>query len=1136
MVGTCRPRERAGTCLPVRIRLVPDSLAARRVRWSGAALISSLIVILVLSSAVGVLSNRTNLSSTMPNGVPSAARDTALHGVTRQIHSNTNPTYRTGPRWIPRSTSYTLDPFNGSLIQGVTDPPSPAYPEGMMDIPSLGEYVVGDAAGNAAYIVNASTGSEIRSINFGGPSLQFAGSDPIGFAFDPSRGILFSALLGDGSIAFVDLASGEVVGNVSLPGHPYGLVYDGGNDRLYATNGSGIFEFNGTTGSVIAFLPIHWGVTPIIIDPLTNSLLTADSGNNSIYTVNITQFRLVGQFPTGTNGAGYNPQALLYDPGSRQVYAADYGNGSVSVIDARTYQLNSTTPQIDVGGYPNSLALNPFRHEIYVSSCQPFGSRVCALSDTNGTLANLTFPNSVPGWVAYDPSTQHLLIYNNNDSLHLVNGTNDRGLGYVSMVTSYLGGTFDPMNGFDYIATPALGGVCSIPGRVTVVNPAPNPKFVDTLPAGDGPSQVAYDSADERVFVTNYCSNSVTVINATSDSVVQSNLPVGSEPYGIAYDSLNDTIWIANYNSQNLTVLNGSSLATVHTINLPLGFPYDLALDPITHSAFVSDLSGNAVTVVNATTYSISGSSVPVGTSPQGLVYDPQNGDVYVANGGSNNVTVINATNRSVVGSIATAGGTTALTMDPADHLVIATDAGGSRIVVIDTLSGLAEIPSLPASGQPQGLVYVPTDDQIDVFNFGASAIDILANTPDPTNFTASPARAEVGNSLALSATTSNGTPPYTFSYSGLPPGCVSANSPVLVCTPASPGEFAVTLTVTDSAGYFGSATVNVSVWARLGSGTISTTSPAIDLGMTSIFALSGYGGVPPLTYSFAGLPSGCVSSNVAALACTPTLTGDFVVVGTVTDELGVTMVAATDLVVNPLPRIEAFVVSSSSVPVNTSVVFLASVSGGTGAVTYTFVGLPPGCASSDAAILACAPTAPGNYTVILTATDSLGRGMNASLLLRVTSPPVVTPLPQISAFFADPATLIIGTNVTFYVVHSGGTPPYSLSWSGLPAGCLGNPQTGFTLTCRPTQVGNFSIGLNLTDDLGRSTEGRTSLTVLAAGSSITIPPSNLGISEVTLAFVVLGTAAVGAFVGSAVSVLLYRRTGKPPDGSAPDS
>ncbi len=976
-------------------------------------------------------------------------------------------------RWIPSRTTYTLDPYNNSLVSGAYAPPSSDNPYGAIAIPPLGEFVGG--GGGGIYVFSATTGAEMREIP--------VGNTPEAFAYDSAAGILYCALTGgqDDAVAFVNLTTERVVQTIQGIDNVAGLAYDPSNNRLYVSNWTGVQSLNGTSGATVAYLPIHWGVQPMVIDPLTDSLLVADSGNNTIYVVNLTTFRLVSQFLTGANGAGYNPHALLYDPFSQQIYSADYGNASVSILDARTYQLNASVPELNVGGYPSSLALNPLRHEVYVSNCAAFGSRTCVFYDTNDSLANYTLPGSNPTSVAYDNSTNHLLIYNDNDTIYLFNGSNDQELAYVPLITSYLGGALDPTNGLEYIATPALGGICSSPGTISVLDPGPIPSLLRSLPAGDGPSEVAYDSADQRIFVTNDCGNSVTVLDAANDSEVRENLPVGQEPYGVAYDPANDTVWIANENSQILTVLNGSTLRTVATVSLPQGYPYDLAFDPANGSMFVSDIYGRSLTVVNATDYTILRASLPVGVNPQGMLYDAQNGLLYVANGGSNNLSLVNATTLTPAGSIATVAGTSALALDPTDHLLFATDTGGSRIVVVDLLNDTAESPTLPASGNPEGVVYDPQTRQVDVPNFGTGAINILADLPDLSRPTANPSISEVGRPTVLSVGVSNGTPPYSLAYRGLPPGCESANVSSLDCTPTASGTFGVEVEVTDSLGYAATAALNLTVLPPLGAGSLSAEPDPSDVGTSVTFAWNVSGGLSPLGYAYSGLPPGCVSENVSTFSCTPTASGSYVVEGTASDRLGGSQTAWTALRVDPLPEILSFTASPLPIHVNETFVLAAEVGGGTGPDTYRYSGLPPGCLTASAAVIACRPAAPGNFTVTVNTTDSLGAFASANLSVEVLA---AAPSPlELLAFLADPANVSVGEPMTLYAVVTGGAPPYRVAFLDLPTGCQDGTGNATSMECRPTLAGEYHPQVVVTDRQGQQAQGSTNVSIAPNGS-----------------------------------------------------
>src|SRR5260370_41447860 len=75
-----------------------------------------------------------------------------------------------------------------------------------------------------------------------------------------------------------------------------------------------------------------------------------------------------------------------------------------------------------------------------------------------------------------------------------------------------------------------------------------------------------------------------------------------------------------------------------------------------------------------------------------------------------------------------------------------------------------------------------------------------VAMDPRITAFT-TPANILTGQQLQLSISGRGGTGTLSYSYTGLPPGCVSMNSPSISCGPTSSGTYRVTATITDSSG-----------------------------------------------------------------------------------------------------------------------------------------------------------------------------------------------------------------------------------------------------------------------------------------------------------------------------------------------
>jgi YVTN family beta-propeller protein len=1017
--------------------------------------------------------------------------------------------------WLPNTTTFTLDPYNSSLLNGVYDPPFPGAISGGTDLPTLGESIVGDDAGNYAYLINATTGSETRAILFNNTHAnRLYGSDPDIFAFGEANGLIYVGAQGDGSVSYVNAVTGSIVRVITGFVGPEGLDYDSSNNYLYVSDWYSVVVLNGSTGETVDRIPVHAGIWPICLNNDTNSLLVADTLNSTVYVINVTTGSVVSNFSTVSGGDGYYPEALLYESSTQQIFSADFGDGFVSVIDAATNKLNVSTPEIDVGGEPASLTENPLRHEIDVSSCGASGLNTCLIYERNDTVAARALPSSNLGVVVFDTGSENLVIVSSNSIGFVFSGLTDDEKSTFALVTGYLGGVFDPDNGLEYIATPEFGNDCNAPGTLTVLDPTSRPAFESSIPVADGPSEIAYDSTDQRLFVTDYCSDSVSVVNATDNSVLRLAIPVGDSPFGVVWDPSSDCVYVANEYTQNITVINGSSLARVATISLGTVDPYELSIDSNARVIFISDIFNRSVTSINTTTNTIQNPSIPVGLDPQGLSYDSQDNVVYVADAGSKNVSTIDADDGRELGNISVAGSPVALALDPINGLLFVADSGGRRISVINTTAGVAYQPSLEASGNPEGVVYVPTSRQVDVFDEGGGAINILADLPDVESVVVSPSPAEVGSSFSVSANVVGGTPPYTFDFEGASLGCSSANSSPISCVPPKNGTYAINVTATDSLGYAGQGSVKVEVFPRLGNATLSVAPGVVDLGGDVEFSIRALSGTPHQNYSYVGLPPGCGSASVPNLTCEPTVVGRYTVLGIATDSANVSVVANVTLEVHPDPRIAYFVANPPEPVTNTVLSLISLVTGGTGPFANLYSGLPPGCVSSDTSELNCTPSGSGTFRVTLTATDSVGFSVRSSTNVTVLPEP---PPPEILGFFVSPAVTALGAQVTFHISINDTQNPYNLTWHSLPPGCTAPFSLDLNLTCTPSQAGAYTVGIWLNDSFGRSAFSSTLLHVLA------IPGGGGGVAfwDSTAGFAVLGLVALGV---ASIAVVMVRR------------
>ena len=161
--------------------------------------------------------------------------------------------------------------------------------------------------------------------------------------------------------------------------------------------------------------------------------------------------------------------------------------------------------------------------------------------------------------------------------------------------------------------------------------------------------------------------------------------------------------------------------------------------------------------------------------------------------------------------------------------------------------------------------------------------------------------------------------------------------------------------------------------------------------------------------------------------------------------------------------------------------------------ISYAYTGLPAGCKGGNVNFFTCAPTQSGNFTVTVYLNDSAGHSSSASTTLKVEKNLTI------ASFTATPSVLTENTSTTFNVVASGGIPLLTYSFSGMPAGC-GSGIEPASFSCKPTNYGNFSVMVNVTDSAGHYITKTVSLKVNTplSVSGVTASPSAITVGQTT--------------------------------------
>jgi hypothetical protein len=352
------------------------------------------------------------------------------------------------------------------------------------------------------------------------------------------------------------------------------------------------------------------------------------------------------------------------------------------------------------------------------------------------------------------------------------------------------------------------------------------------------------------------------------------------------------------------------------------------------------------------------------------------------------------------------------------------------------------------------------------------------------------------GSSYSVTLTGRGGTPPYTWTASGNPPGiALNPATGLLSGIPQTAGSYLVTVVLTDAARATATAQfplvvaspppppLSIAPTSNLPSGTVGVTYAGY------VFA---NGGTGPYTFSLGSgsLPDGLALASTGMVYGTPKTPGQFSFSVVVTDATGATASGGFSITIQPAPL---NVTGGPTTPVNTGapIAITFTATGGVGPYRCTPSGsLPPGTTFANC-VLSGTPTTAGTYTFRVTIVDSTGAVFTKDVTLTVVLAP--PPALNLSGSLGDGK---VGVPYTGQISASGGAGPYSYAGTGLPDG-LSLSAAG-SIGGTPGTAGQFTLAATATDSKGATASGTF---------GITIAPADLAIVTASLPDGVVGVA-----------------------------
>lgn len=294
------------------------------------------------------------------------------------------------------------------------------------------------------------------------------------------------------------------------------------------------------------------------------------------------------------------------------VTASDRGTGNggyIYKLDPDTLEVEASYNTVDHDGFTKTgafgIAVDDERGHVWVSNT---GSGSVAIYEQDDLSLVKQFPASTishPRDVVVDPATDLVFVSSASE------GSSASSTGYISVfeaddedgdetpyekVTDVQTGTRDVFNpvsltlGDGKVFSPSLGS-----NKVAVIDTtALTASFLEISGVdvgGRGASGIAYDAADDRLFIASQNSNEVVIADATTGATLK-EVPTGRQALNVVFDQVRGLAYVANFGGTSVSVLDGDGTKIA---SLPISIPNHVSLDGAGNAYAVDKTAANKV-------------------------------------------------------------------------------------------------------------------------------------------------------------------------------------------------------------------------------------------------------------------------------------------------------------------------------------------------------------------------------------------------------------------------------------------------------------------------------------------------------------------------------------------------------------
>jgi YVTN family beta-propeller protein len=695
--------------------------------------------------------------------------------------------------FVVDSSQEAVSVYNANLTYLEATIPVGSIPFGIVYAPDSGEVLVANFNSNSVTVINDTTLQVVENIPIG-DTTGLSASGPTGLAYDPDLGAVFVTSRGHyifpccvTNLTEIDPIGNSIVGTVQVQGGPIDVQFDPSANALFVENefSETVSVVNASTLRVYANLTLGIEPTTGIVDPSDGEYFVAGyNGTGAAVLAAYDDQTLAGLFTTAANLQSVGVGSLVYDAATGDILAAMgplievvnpsngallpsaatgtcvYGvayaasEGAVYATDYcadRTFSIGVSTygtiASIRSGGEPTSVFVDPGSGDVWTNDV--YGQVVRSLDGATMASGTVVPSGTNPTGFASDPSTGSVVVLSDG-------GVDD--------------GTLDGNASYEVVAAGSSSGTF-----ISLTNTS-DPTEFPLAAAVEGPQGL----------------------------LDVSELVVNGSVYELAfrqYDLCNGSV----VGTTNLSKTAGSfepSTATAAAVLLVPGTSIAVVTDPAKATVYGVDTANGSVTWSTA----LIGHATAV-------AYDPETGTVLVATTGASSVVALDPRSGQVNATTLVEENATGLAYDPLNNRVYVSENDPSTTVggQVESFNASTLFDEELVAGfgaDLRGVAFLPASGLVGVAGSSTALLYLLGQQLATPSLHTSAASTILTQSVTLTASAADGFAPYNYTYTGLPPGCTSANTSALVCMPTRAGSYTVFVHILDLTG----ATVSASV------------------------------------------------------------------------------------------------------------------------------------------------------------------------------------------------------------------------------------------------------------------------------------------------------------------------------------